>query len=90
MKDYAVMRSNGKTVIIPKGANIAISAEAVQKDEQYFANPLNFDPERFSVENKGKISPYSYLPFGVGPRNCIGKNFIAKFNFCNIAKIMTI
>ncbi|OXA44944.1 Cytochrome P450 3A11 [Folsomia candida] len=75
VKDYAVMRSNGKTVIIPKGANIAISAEAVQKDEQYFANPLNFDPERFSVENKGKISPYSYLPFGVGPRNCIGMRF---------------
>uniref|UniRef100_A0A6B2E9E1 Putative cytochrome p450 9b2 n=1 Tax=Phlebotomus kandelakii TaxID=1109342 RepID=A0A6B2E9E1_9DIPT len=44
-------------------------------DPQYFPNPDKFDPERFSDENKHKIVPGTYLPFGVGPRNCIGSRF---------------
>ncbi|KAI4464046.1 cytochrome p450 [Holotrichia oblita] len=60
---------------------------------EIFPNPDRFDPERFNDENKGKIQPYTYIPFGLGPRNCIGSRFailetktiffsmLGKFNF---------
>ncbi|RZC39785.1 p450 domain containing protein [Asbolus verrucosus] len=48
---------------------------AIHRDSQYFPDPERFNPERFSEENKGNIRPYTYLPFGSGPRNCIGSRF---------------
>ena len=48
---------------------------ALHHDPKYFPNPEKFDPERFSDENKDNINPYTYLPFGVGPRKCIGNRF---------------
>lgn len=48
---------------------------ALHRDPKYFPNPEKFDPERFSDENKHKIVPFSYVPFGSGPRNCIASRF---------------
>lgn len=45
------------------------------RDPNYFPDPLKFDPERFNEENRGNIDPDTYLPFGIGPRNCIGSRF---------------
>jgi cytochrome P450 family 6 len=42
-------------------------------DEKYYPDPDRFDPERFNEEEKVKRPPYVYLPFGDGPRICIGK-----------------
>lgn len=42
---------------------------------QFWPNPDRFDPERFSPENKDNIVPFSFIPFGAGPRNCIGMRF---------------
>lgn len=42
------------------------------RDAQYYPDPEKFDPERFSDDNKGSIVPGTYIPFGIGPRNCIG------------------
>lgn len=47
----------------------------IHRDPKYYPNPEKFDPERFNDENKVNIKPYTYLPFGVGPRNCIGSRF---------------
>lgn len=39
---------------------------------QYWINPNKYDPERFSPENKKHHHSMAYMPFGTGPRNCIG------------------
>lgn len=44
-------------------------------DPDFFPEPEVFKPERFSDENKPSMVPFSYLPFGSGPRNCIGARF---------------
>ena len=54
---------------------VEISAVAVHYDEKNYANPLKYDPERFMPENKKNLNPYAYLPFGIGPRNCVGMRF---------------
>ncbi|CAD6208036.1 GSCOCT00013998001.2-RA-CDS [Cotesia congregata] len=48
---------------------------AMQRDNKYFPDPETFDPERFAEENKGNVDPCVYMPFGVGPRKCIGERF---------------
>ncbi|XP_013112454.1 cytochrome P450 6g1 isoform X1 [Stomoxys calcitrans] len=57
---------------IPNGMPIFISNYAIHRDPLYWPNPEVFDPERFSPQNKEGISPYAYLPFGLGPRSCMG------------------
>lgn len=69
-KDYIFPGSN---LIIHSGTNVLISINGFHKDAEYFPNPEVFDPERFSSQEKAKRHPYVFLPFGAGPRNCIGK-----------------
>ncbi|XP_075217524.1 cytochrome P450 6A1-like [Lycorma delicatula] len=71
LKDYTL--PDGK--IIKKGTLVVISVIGMHLDPKLFPNPEEFDPERFSKENIHKIQPYSYLPFGEGPRICIGMRF---------------
>ncbi|XP_052023569.1 cytochrome P450 3A11-like, partial [Apodemus sylvaticus] len=63
------------SVFIPKGSSVIIPIYALQHNPQHWLQPEEFCPERFSKENKGSIDPYAYLPFGNGPRNCIGMRF---------------
>ncbi|NXE19085.1 CP3A9 protein, partial [Ardeotis kori] len=62
-------------VTIPKGAIVIIPTYTLHHNPEYWPNPEEFRPERFSKENKDAIDPYTYLPFGAGPRNCIGMRF---------------
>ncbi|XP_038946018.2 cytochrome P450 3A2-like [Rattus norvegicus] len=62
-------------VFIPKGSVVMIPTYPLQRDPQHWTEPEEFHPERFSKENKGSIDPYVFLPFGHGPRNCIGMRF---------------
>jgi cytochrome P450 len=47
----------------------------LQHDERFFADPERFDPERFAPGWEERIPRYAYLPFGGGPRVCIGNAF---------------
>ncbi|KAL4707493.1 hypothetical protein ACJJTC_000245 [Scirpophaga incertulas] len=78
VKDYNLGRPNEKATkdyIIRKGEGVMIPTWPFHRDPKFFPNPLKFDPERFSEENKHKINPLIYMPFGLGPRNCIGSRF---------------
>ncbi|GAV06330.1 hypothetical protein RvY_16341-3 [Ramazzottius varieornatus] len=60
---------------LDKGTIIAIPIYAIQHDSEYWPEPDSFNPDRFSEENKHKIVPFTFLPFGQGPRNCAGMRF---------------
>ncbi|XP_017776426.1 PREDICTED: cytochrome P450 9e2-like isoform X2 [Nicrophorus vespilloides] len=57
------------------GDSVLFPIYGIHMDPKNFENPDKFDPERFNEENKCKIKPYSFMPFGVGPRSCIGSRF---------------
>lgn len=61
--------------LMPKGTYVVIPALAFHRDPNLFAQPEKFDPDRFSEARKHEIKPYSFLPFGEGPRICIGLKF---------------
>jgi len=60
---------------LKKGDRILIPVIGLHRDPEFFEEPEVFKPERFSKENKSNIKPYTYLPFGTGPRNCIGSRY---------------
>ncbi|OCT80499.1 hypothetical protein XELAEV_18027313mg [Xenopus laevis] len=62
-------------VSIPKGTVTMIPAYVLQRDPDYWPEPEEFRPERFSKENRETHTPFTFLPFGDGPRNCIGMRF---------------
>ncbi|KAK9685332.1 Cytochrome P450 [Popillia japonica] len=85
-KEYKIP---GSDLIIEKGTSVMISAYGLQMDPDYFPDPEKFDPDRFSKENKPKIVPFTFLPFGDGPRVCIGQRFAVlqnKIGLCLILK----
>ena len=65
----------GTDFVIEKGTKVFIPISSLQHDPDYWENPDDFIPERFSEENKGKIRSGTYFPFGQGPRMCLGNNF---------------
>jgi cytochrome P450 len=57
---------------LPKGANVVVSPYATHHDPELYPQPEQFRPERW--ENL-KPTPWEYMPFGAGPRICIGASF---------------
>lgn len=60
---------------IPKGVVVIAYFYGVHRSDKLWTDPHSFDPDRFSKANKKLHAPYSYLPFGAGPRLCIGNSF---------------
>uniref|UniRef100_A0A672FFS2 Thromboxane-A synthase n=1 Tax=Salarias fasciatus TaxID=181472 RepID=A0A672FFS2_SALFA len=57
---------------LPKGATLEIPAGFLHHDPEHWLEPEKFIPERFTPEAKASRHPFVYLPFGAGPRNCVG------------------
>ncbi|XP_055696378.1 probable cytochrome P450 6a14 isoform X2 [Lutzomyia longipalpis] len=70
--DYKIPGSNR---VLKKGTPIGVPVYAIHRDPEIYPNPEIFDPDRFTEENIQNRHPMAYLPFGEGPRVCIGMRF---------------
>lgn len=69
MDDYKILNSKHS---LKKGDNIVIPVSQIHNDEEYWEKPEEFNPDRFTSEESSKRPNIAFLPFGEGPRNCIG------------------
>jgi cytochrome P450 family 6 len=69
-KDYNLPDAN---FVVEEGTAVAVPILGIHYDQEYYPNPEEFDPERFNQTNKTLRPRYSFIPFGEGPRYCIGE-----------------
>lgn len=60
---------------VPKGSFVTISSWVLHRHKLHWEDPDVFRPERFMPGNASKVRQFSYIPFGAGPRICLGKHF---------------
>ncbi len=60
---------------LPEGATVMIPIYALHRHRRLWEDPDRFDPERFFPERRGRIARTQFMPFGFGPRTCIGASF---------------
>lgn len=60
---------------LPAGSQIVIPIWALHRHERLWEDPHHFDPDRFLPEREASIGRTQYMPFGAGPRICIGSSF---------------
>jgi cytochrome P450 len=60
---------------IPRGSTVIVYVYGAHHAPRYWQNPENFDTERFTKANEKLRMPFTFLPFGAGPRGCIGGNY---------------
>jgi cytochrome P450 len=62
-------------VVIPRGSMVIVYVYGAHHAPRHWQNPETFDTERFTKANDKLRTPFTYLPFGAGPRGCIGGNY---------------
>lgn len=60
--------------LIPAGADVMICPYTLHRHEGFWADPDQFQPERFEAAVAGHAHRYAYIPFGAGPRVCVGSH----------------
>jgi cytochrome P450 len=60
---------------VPARSMVLVGVFGMQRDPALWDHPLEFDPDRFSPQNIGRLDRWQYIPFGAGPRSCIGDHF---------------
>lgn len=75
MTREALTDDNVDSQSIPKGISVFMSIYELHRNPNIWDNPLVFNPENFSPENVKNRDKFNYLPFGAGPRLCIGQQF---------------
>ncbi|XP_011865159.1 PREDICTED: probable cytochrome P450 6a14 [Vollenhovia emeryi] len=79
---------DGTDVTIPMDQKVWIPIYAIHRDPSIYSKPDVFDPERFNEEAVQNRHPMVYLPFGDGPRNCIGSRFAIYQSKIGLIKIL--
>uniref|UniRef100_A0A7S4DFN2 Cytochrome P450 n=4 Tax=Lotharella globosa TaxID=91324 RepID=A0A7S4DFN2_9EUKA len=86
------VREVGEDDVLPGGYQmqggdvVFMSAYALGRTERFWPEPFKFDPERFA--NDEDVAPYTWLPFGAGPRMCLGSNFAMMSTVLQLATIL--
>ncbi|MGF6173520.1 cytochrome P450 [Ensifer sp. 4252] len=78
----------GERVRIPKGIAVLVMPWTLHRHVLYWDRPRAFMPERFLPENREKLHRFQYLPFGAGPRICIGATFALQEAVIALAVLM--
>lgn len=89
VKPYTIppATSEEKPIHLNIGDKIWIPVAGIHRDPQFYPEPDSFNPDRFGEDTKSDINPYTYFPFGGGPRTCIGYRFallISKVTFVQL------
>jgi cytochrome P450 len=71
----AVADDRAGDLVIPRGSTVIVYVYGAHHAPRYWESPESFDPERFTKTNDKLRTPFTYLPFGGGPRGCIGGNY---------------
>ncbi|KAL6260840.1 hypothetical protein P5V15_008365 [Pogonomyrmex californicus] len=71
-EEFELRGSDGLVYRIKPGMEVLLPIQGLHEDPQYWENPEVYDPERFNPERKKNIERFVYLPFGEGPRICVG------------------
>ncbi|XP_055601242.1 probable cytochrome P450 9f2 [Uranotaenia lowii] len=69
---YPLEDFDGTRITLSEGQVVTIPIFAFHRDPNLFPNPDHFNPERFADDNEHLMDRDAYMPFGMGPRNCIG------------------
>lgn len=71
----ALADDRASDINIPRGSTVVVFIYGAHHSPQYWENPEIFDEERFSKTKEKALTPFAHLPFGAGPRGCIGGNY---------------
>ena len=88
IEDDTWTAANGTKLTLPKGESVLVMPWTLHRHELYWDRPRHFMPERFLPENREKIHRFQYLPFGAGPRVCIGATFALQEAVIALAVLM--
>lgn len=73
---------------VPKGASVLVMPWVVHRHKRLWSRPTEFVPSRFLPDKREAIDRYQYIPFGLGPRVCIGQYFAMQEGVIALAVLM--
>ena len=88
IEDDTWTAANGTKLTLPKGESVLVMPWTLHRHELYWDRPRHFIPARFLPGNREKIHRFQYLPFGAGPRVCIGATFALQEAVIALAVLM--